>query len=349
MMWSNVLFRVLIFFVVTFTLFICLQWLVEGTFRFSFQKLWQKLAAGFLFSMCALMSVFAILVHILHRKYIFQASGARPDALNPMHLNLNYTEDTVYTDDGCALSVWWSTFESNQHQLSSGSSSLMSTTHMFPASKRPTILFFHGNGGNMNHRVYEFKRFLEYGFNVCMFDYRGYGSSTGKPTESGLIKDGVAIYNYVHNVLKIHTNDIILVGRSLGGGVATATAEHLAKKEIYTKLVLQCTFTKLHDVIEEISGFLKPYMGLISVQFDNVRRLHDMPANKVPILVMHAVNDSVVPFKLGQKLGTIATEKHALSRFVPLPHGGHNDCYQASSNTVCNSLKEFVLSFQEDT
>ena len=307
-------------------------------------KLW-IVSLSILGLILAIVIIVAIVIPPMSRKMIYQTKSVRPDGVTPMHFGMSYTSHTIHTHDGAALHSWWVP----QVAESFGGSLISSTQH---TSSIPTILFCHGNSGNMGHRTLAIKQFHEMGLNVFAFDYRGFGDSRGggAPSEQGLQVDAISAYMFLTSKLGVKSEDIILVGRSLGGGVATNLAHYLlTEKSIKLRVILQSTFTSLHNVIYSITHVcLHPFVKLISDTYDNATKLEDLKT--VPILVMHAVHDGVVPFKHGQKIGSVVTtaelhkpHPHHASRFVPLPRGGHNDCYIESKDIYKQSVFEFIL------
>ena len=147
-------------------------------------------------------------------------------------------------------------------------------------------------------------------------------------------------YEIVDLGVMVPPEKIIIVGRSLGGGVATALAHELEKSDIPTALVLQCTFTSLTSVVRRMAGgFLRPWLYLLRHRYPSAARLRTMSC---PVLVMHAVHDRVVPYPEGEQLGQIVTMRNATSSFVSLPNGGHNDCYIECTSKYLNAMRDFA-------
>jgi fermentation-respiration switch protein FrsA (DUF1100 family) len=169
---------------------------------------------------------------------------------------------------------------------------------------RAVVLYTHGNAGNVTHRRDVLRLFRDrLDASVLVFDYRGYGRSEGTPSESGVLDDaGVA------------ESEIVLVGNSLGGGVAV----DLAARDGARGLVLENTFTSLPDVAGS-HLVLAPFSVLMTTRLDS---RHKIPAYRGPLLQTHGDADRIVPFALGRKLFDAANEP---KRFVRVPGGGHND------------------------
>jgi fermentation-respiration switch protein FrsA (DUF1100 family) len=184
--------------------------------------------------------------------------------------------------------------------------------HVPPRGDKPVVLYFHGNGGSLRHRVARFRALTENGIGLLALSYRGYGGSSGRPSEAGLIADAVAVYQYA--VSRYAPERLALWGESLGGGVAIA----LAAEQRVGKLILEAPFTSAAEVGQRAYP-IYPVRLLMHDQFRSDERIGKV---KAPVLVMHGERDTVVPFDLGERLvGLVGGPK----RFVRFPDGGHND------------------------
>jgi fermentation-respiration switch protein FrsA (DUF1100 family) len=180
-----------------------------------------------------------------------------------------------------------------------------------PQSGKPTILFFHGNGGDISGRGERFAFYQEAGFGVMFLSYRGYGNSTGSASEAGLIADAEAAYDWL--AAKGHPADhIVLVGESLGTGVAI----QIASRRPVAALILEAPFTSAADVAR-LSYWWLPVGLLMKDQF---RSLDLIPSLNVPLLVLHGTDDGIVPFKMGEMLYAAAREP---KEFVAMSDGTH--------------------------
>jgi fermentation-respiration switch protein FrsA (DUF1100 family) len=177
---------------------------------------------------------------------------------------------------------------------------------------KPVIVYFHGNGGALNLRVQRFAKLAAEGFGVVGVSYRGYGGSTGTPTEQGLIADGIAAYEFA---AKHYTPArIALWGESLGSGVAIA----IAAEAPVGKLILESPFTSAADVGAAVYFFL-PVRLLMKDQFRSDLRIVSV---KSSILILHGERDSVVPIAFGERLYALISGKKKFARF---PGGEHYD------------------------
>ncbi len=171
-----------------------------------------------------------------------------------------------------------------------------------------TLLYIHGNAEDLGDIRPILDRLHGWGFNVFAYDYRGYGTSNGKPSEANAYRDADLAYTYLTQQLKISPQQIIIYGRSVGGGSAT----ELATKKPIAGLVLESTFTSAFRVVV-------PFPLLPFDKFANLDKLQKI---KSPILIMHGGSDRVIPFQHGQLLYEAAlTPKMSLW----IPEAGHND------------------------
>lgn len=183
-----------------------------------------------------------------------------------------------------------------------------------PATEdKGTVLFFHGNAGNISHRLDYVSMLNRLGYNTLIFDYRGYGQSSGKPSESGTYQDAVAAWRYLTEEKRIVPSSIILFGESLGGAVAA----WLAAREKPGMLVLASVFTSAPDLASQIYPFL-PVRQIARFEYNTLEYLRSVSC---PVFVAHSPQDEIVPFTHGQDLFQIAPEP---KQFLTL-QGGHND------------------------
>lgn len=180
-------------------------------------------------------------------------------------------------------------------------------------SARGVILFFHGNGGNISHRLDSLELFHRLGWSTFIIDYRGYGQSEGQPGEQGTYLDAEAAWRFLVEEKQVTPAQIILFGESLGGAVAS----RLAQTHSPQALILLSTFTSIPDMGAQTYPFL-PVRLLARVHYNTLARL---PEITCPVLIIHSPDDEVVPYSHGQKLFEAA---NAPKEFLKL-RGGHNE------------------------
>lgn len=220
---------------------------------------------------------------------LFQPSRYPEGDWNPK--DLNFEDVSFAAADGVQLHGWY-------------------CPHPKP---RAVVLYFHGNGGHLAHRAHLLRRLHRLQLTVFIFDYRGYGRSSGKPTVQGVLRDARAARSELAARADVSESHIVLLGRSLGGAIAVQSAIESAPRG----LILESTFSSLKDVARQHYSWLA---GLVSA--DRLNSAVAIPQYYGPLLQSHGTNDRIIPYALGQKLFDAANEP---KQFVPLPELGHND------------------------
>ena len=244
--------------------------------------------------------------------FLFQSNYVyHPDRLisaNPDNLGLHFEKVSFETSDGVRLSAWFIPRDN-----SSG-----------------VILFCHGNAGNISHRLETIQIFHELGVATFIFDYHGFGESEGKPSEHGTYSDAEAAWQYLVQERKIHPNEIIIMGRSLGGSIAA----WLAQNHNPSALILESTFTSVTDVAAKLYPYL-PIRLLIRHKYNTVEYLSRV---KCPVLIVHSRDDEMVPFTHGQRLFQTAKEP---KQFLEIS-GAHNDGFLTSGRLYQEGIYAFI-------
>jgi len=184
--------------------------------------------------------------------------------------------------------------------------------HVPPRGEKPVILYFHGNGGALNLRAHRFAGLTADGTGLVALSYRGYGGSSGRPSEAGLMRDAEAAYAFA--AARYPAERLAVFGESLGTGVAVA----LAAGHPVGKVILESPFTSAVAVGAAVYPFL-PVRLLMKDRFASDERIAGI---KVPILVMHGARDQVIPIGYGERLYSLIT---APKKFVRFDLGGHSD------------------------
>ena len=195
---------------------------------------------------------------------------------------------------------------------------------------RGTLLFAHGNAGNISHRLDSIRFFHELGLNVLIFDYRGYGQSSGKPGEDGTYRDAEAAWAYLTGTRRIAPGKIILFGRSLGAAVIADLATRVEPAAV----ILESAFFSVPDMAATIYPWL-PVRWLASYRYDNGEKVSRI---KRPLLVIHSRRDEIIPFEQGERLFQAANEP---KQFLEL-RGRHNDGFYVSREAYTRSMGEFL-------
>lgn len=198
--------------------------------------------------------------------------------------------------------------------------------HIAPEKQKPVILYFHGNGGSLAGRAARFAALTADGLGLVALSYRGYGGSTGRPSEAGLMADAMAAYQFA--AARYMPARIVVWGESLGTGVGVA----LAQKNPVAKIILEAPFTSAADVAATVYPFV-PVRYLMKDQFRSDERIGNV---KAPVLVLHGERDNVVPIRFGERLyEAIKSPK----RFVRFPEGGHEGLEKFGSLEIA---KKFI-------
>jgi uncharacterized protein len=196
-----------------------------------------------------------------------------------------------------------------------------------------TILFCHGNAGNISNRLDYLGIFNRLEFNTFIFDYRGYGLSGGRPSEEGTYLDAQAAWEFLTNKKGLSPDRIVLYGESLGGAVAA----HLAAKQSPGALILASSFTSLPELGSEIYR-LFPVRWLSRFSYDT---LEFMKHVKCPTLVIHSPEDDIVPFSQGRELFNASPGPKELLTIK----GDHNTGFLVSGDVYVRGIERFTSKY----
>ncbi|MFC2074702.1 alpha/beta hydrolase [Bdellovibrionota bacterium] len=195
----------------------------------------------------------------------------------------------------------------------------------------PTVLFFHGNAGNISHRLQNAKFLVDAGLSVLMIDYRGYGKSEHREiTENGLYEDARACWNFLTKKKKIRSENIIIFGRSMGSAVAT----QLATEHKCHGLILEGSFTSLKEMAHRLVPIL-PVEILFDTKFLNIEKISKI---KLPKLFLHAEEDEICPISLARNLFEAAPEP---KMFKALIGANHNNTYLINTESYVQLIVDF--------
>jgi hypothetical protein len=205
-----------------------------------------------------------------------------------------------------------------------------------PTPAPVTVLLLHGNAGNISHRFEKLAVLRDLGADVLIVDYRGYGRSSGRPSETGTYRDADAAYEYLVQTRRIDPRRLVLYGESLGAAVAV----DLAARKPVGGLVIESAFSSGVDVGQEMFPFL-PARLLVRNRYESVKKIGAVQA---PVLILHSRNDEFFGWHHPQRLYDAAREP---KRVVEL-RGGHNDAFLVSSQVYAAALSAFLTRVAAD-
>jgi len=250
----------------------------------------------------------SLLVYLFQSHLVFYPGTGRDSAAIPGQIGLPYEDIHLKTSDGISLHGWY-----------------------IPAmQQRGTVLFLHGNAGNISHRLDSVLMFHRLGYSTLIIDYRGYGSSGGTPSEQGTYRDAEAAWLYLTEQRHIPSCRIVLFGESLGGAIAA----WLATRQQPAALVIASGFTSVPDLGQQIYPYL-PIRCLARIRYDTREYLRTV---SVPVLIAHSPEDDIVPFKHGRALFAAANPP---KQFLELA-GGHNDGFIYMHESWVKILGDFL-------
>ncbi len=233
-------------------------------------------------------------------------------SVTPQARGLPFEPVRVPTEDGEQLAAWWIPA---------------------PTPAQGTVLLFHGNAGNMSHRLDYAKMFHGLGYNTVLVDYRGFGESTGEPSEQGTYRDATASWQWLTQTQGIKASDIVIFGESLGGSIAT----WLAAQNVTPgprALILASTFTSIPDLGAQVYPWL-PVRWISRIHYNSLATLQHIRA---PLLVAHSADDELIPYAHGKRLYAAANEPKA---FLDLS-GGHNEGFVFAREDWVTAVQVFL-------
>ncbi len=198
-----------------------------------------------------------------------------------------------------------------------------------------TLLFLHGNAGNISHRLDSLRVFNELGLKVLIIDYSGFGQSGGTPGERQTYEDARLAWQYLTHTRGVAPERIVIFGRSLGGGVAT----WLATRETPGGLILESSFTSVPALASKYYPMF-PVRWLARIRYDNASRL---PTVGCPVLIAHSRDDELVPIAHGRELFALAREPKS---FLEM-RGSHNAGFMVSGESYRSGLARFIAGLDD--
>jgi fermentation-respiration switch protein FrsA (DUF1100 family) len=252
---------------------------------------------------------FALYLFIMQPRLLYYPDmPGRELEATPAAVGLAYEEVVLHTSDGVRLHAWF----------------------VPVAQARATVLFCHGNAGNISHRLDSIQLLHSLGLQVLIFDYRGYGQSEGRPSEDGTYRDVDAAWHYLLEVRGMPPGEIIIFGRSLGAAIAA----DLASRTRPSAVILESGFTSVPDMAAGIYPWL-PARLLSRYRYDSLGKMAQITR---PLLLVHSRQDEIIPFAHGERLFERA---HEPKQFLEI-QGGHNDAFLTSRKAYTHGLQAFL-------
>jgi len=262
----------------------------------------------FIFIIVASYGLLVAVVYFMQDRMLYLPNVAgRTLTMTPIDVGMDYQDVYIDTADGVALHGWFIVGRSSQ-----------------------VLLFFHGNAGNISHRLDSIRQFHKLGLSVLIIDYRGYGQSGGKTTERGIYRDTDAAWRYLTEDRGISASDIVIFGRSLGASAASwLAAQHQPRA-----LFVESSFTSVPDIAQELYPWL-PARWLSRSSHATRDYIRDV---RCPVLIAHSRDDEIIPFHHGEAIFAAANEPRTLL----VLRGTHNDSFLRNERAYIEGVQTFL-------
>jgi fermentation-respiration switch protein FrsA (DUF1100 family) len=250
----------------------------------------------------------------LEEKFAFHPS--KVIEMTPEAVGLEFEDVRIISSDGEQITGWW-----------------------IPASSPgPALLFLHGNAGNISHRLHALALLQKAGLSVLIIDYRGYGQSSGAPSEEGIYLDAASAWRHLVGKRELTASKIVVYGESIGSAPALNLVRELESrgKQPPGALILEGAFTSALEMGRRIFPFL-PLKLILKMKMDNLDAIRHVTT---PTLLLHAGEDEIVPIEMGKALhqASAATEKE----FRAVPEARHNTVWMVRGDEVQQIIRQFV-------
>ena len=256
-----------------------------------------------------------VVLYFMQERMVFLARlPGRELEATPRDAGLKYVDVNFETSDGLTLHGWY----------------------VYAHDPRGTVLFLHGNAGNISHRLDSIAIFHELGLDTFIIDYRGYGQSEGKPGEEGTYRDAEGAWEHLVTERGEDPARIVVFGRSIGGAVAA----RLATRHKPAALIVESSFTS----VVEMAAHLYPFMPVRLISRLRYPVIDFMARITCPVLIVHSRDDEIIPFAMGKALYKAAP---APKTFLELT-GDHNNGFLLSRDRYRQKLADFILDHLED-
>jgi len=249
----------------------------------------------------------AVVYFMQGRMLYLSGVPGRALTMTPIDVGMDYQDVSIKTADGVTLHGWFIVGRSSQ-----------------------VLLFFHGNAGNISHRLDSIRQFQNLGLSVLIIDYRGYGQSGGRTTERGIYCDADAAWRYLTENRGISASDIVIFGRSLGASAAS----WLAAQHQPLALIVESSFTSVQDIAQELYPWL-PARWLSRFSHATRDYVRDV---QCPVLVAHSRDDEIIPFHHGEAIFASANEPRTLLAL----RGTHNDAFLRDERAYIEGVQTFL-------
>lgn len=233
--------------------------------------------------------------------------------LDPAREGVTCETVAISVHDGTTLGAWWCPTEDQG---------------------RPALLFLHGNAGNREGRLHNVRGLQEAGISVLIVDYRGYGESSGIPSEGGLIRDALAAYDWLAE--RVAPRPVAIFGRSLGGVLGAL----VARERQPAGLIVESTFTSLGAITRHVLPVPALHL-LVRSRLNTLAAIRELD---LPLMVIHGAGDELVPVEMGRALYDASPSAHKVWHEVP--DGQHNDTYFKAGPAYFQWMRAFLDGLQ---
>ncbi len=262
----------------------------------------------FIFVVVASYFLLIAVVYFMQARMLYLPNvPGRTLTMTPIDVGMDYHDVSIETADGVTLHGWFIVGRSSQ-----------------------VLLFFHGNAGNISHRLDSIRQFQDLGLSVLIIDYRGYGQSGGRTTESGIYLDADAAWRYLMEDRGTSASNIVIFGRSLGASAAS----RLAAQHQPLALIVESSFTSIPDIAQELYPWL-PARWLSRFSHATLDYVRDV---RCPVLVAHSRDDEIIPFHHGEAIFASANEPRTLLAL----RGAHNDAFLRDERVYIDGVQTFL-------
>lgn len=249
-----------------------------------------------------------VVVYFMQARMLYLSGvPGRTLTMTPIDVGMDYQDVSIKTADGVTLHGWFIVGRSSR-----------------------VLLFFHGNAGNISHRLESIRQFQNLGLSVLIIDYRGYGQSGGRTTERGIYYDADAAWRYLTENRGISGSDIVIFGRSLGASAAS----RLATQHQPLALIVESSFTSVPDIAQELYPWL-PARWLSRFSHATRDYVRDV---QCPVLIIHSRDDEIIPFHHGEAIFASANEPRTLMAL----RGTHNDAFLRDERAYIEGIQAFL-------